>query len=183
MVFQSSVPHRSLVVFQSLCSILLSAGELSRYGKNMTSPIEKHKQHQALIEKHKQMEIPIKLIKIQNMFNKNNIEKQHEFNLEIFEKQAELTREMQKEQAKLLKKLSWRTVIATILAVIIGALFGLYLERSGLRQPLQPPPKQAKAPNEKQNTPVIPSPGEREKIKETKSTARGESSSNTLKKP
>jgi hypothetical protein len=103
--------------------------------------------------------------------------------LEIFEKQAALTREMQKEQAKLLKKLSWRTVIATVLAVIVGALFGLYLERSGLRQPLQSPPKQAITTIEKQNDSALPSLGEKEKVKATKSSAQEESSLKNLKKP
>jgi hypothetical protein len=29
-VFQSSVPHQSLAVFQSLCHVMLAAGELDR---------------------------------------------------------------------------------------------------------------------------------------------------------
>jgi len=140
-------------------------------------------QIKAIREKQKQMEVPIELIRIQDTYNKNNIERQHEFNLEIFGKQAALTREMQKEQAKLLKKLSWRTVITTILAVIIGALFGLYLERSGLKQPLQSPPKQAVTTIQKQNTSVLQSQGEKEINKATKSSIQGESSLKNLSKP
>jgi cell division protein FtsN len=142
------------------------------------------KQHKQNLEKQHEQQQRLAPVRVQDTYNKENIEIQHKYNLEIFEKQAALTREMQKEQAKLLKKLSWRTVIATILAVIVGALFGLYLERSGLKQPLQSPPKQAITTIEKQNASAFPSLHEKEAIKATKPSAQEESSSKgSLKKP
>ena len=141
------------------------------------------KQHKESLERQYEQQQRLAPVRVQDTYNKENIEIQHKYNLEIFEKQAALTCEIQKEQAKLLKKLSWRTVITTILAVIIGALFGLYLERSGLRQPSQSPPKQAITTTEKQNIQALPSPGEKETIKATKSSVQGESSSKNLKKP
>jgi hypothetical protein len=148
------------------------------------NPLEKHNQQKVIREKHKQMEIPVELIKIQDRYNKGNIEQQHKFNLEIFEKQAALTREIQDKQTKQLNNLSWRTVIATILAVIIGAALGIYLERGGLKQPQPPPPTQATTTTQKQNTSAFPSPGEKGTTKATKSSVQEESSSNnSLKKP
>lgn len=140
------------------------------------------KQHEEALEnqyKQQQLLMPVRL---QDAYNKENLEAQHKHNLEIFEKQAELTREMQDKQTKLLKNLSWRTVIAALLAVIIGAVLGMYLERSGLKQPPQPPPKQAITTTEKQNTSALPSPGEKETIKATKPSAQGESSSKNVSK-
>jgi hypothetical protein len=138
------------------------------------------KQHKETLEKQYEQQQRLAPVRVQDAYNKENIEIQHKYNLEIFEKQAELAREMQKEQAKLLKKLSWRTVMATILAVIIGALFGLYLERSGLRQPLQPPPKQAITSTEKQNTSALPSQGEKETVQATKSSEQEATSSKNV---
>jgi len=133
-------------------------------------------QKESLENQYKQQEI-LRPVELQNEYNKENLETQHKHNLEIFEKQAELTREMQEKQTKLLKHLSWRTVITTLLAVIIGAVLGMYLERSGLKQPQQPQPKQAITTTEKQNTSALPSPGEKETIKAIKSSGQGEFSS------
>ena len=141
------------------------------------------KQHKENLEKQYEQQQRLAPVKLQNEYNKQNLETQYKRNLEIFDKQAELTREMQEKQTKLLKNLSWRTVIA-ILAVIVGAVLGMYLERSGLKQPPQSPPKQVITTTEKQNNSALPSPGERETIKATKPLAQGESSSkNSLKKP
>lgn len=125
---------------------------------------------QKKLEENKEMKIPMMLMR-----------KQHEFNLQIFEKQAELTRDMQDEHAKLLKKLSWRTSISTILAVIIGALLGLYIECSDPKQSSQPQLKPTTMPIETQNTLVRPSPHEKETNKAIKSSAQEESSLKNLK--
>ena len=144
----------------------------------------REKQEKAFQDERYEVEKLLRPVKLQNEYNKQNLETQHKYNLEIFEKQASLTREIQKGQAKLLKKLSWRTVIATILAVIIGALFGLYLERSGLKQSSQQTPKTIITNTEIQNTSALPFPGETETNKATKSSAQEESSSkSSLKKP
>ena len=151
---------------------------------NIQQENQMKQQKEALENRYKQQQL-LAPVRVQNEYNKENLEIQHKRNLEIFDKQAELTREIQEKQTKLLKNLSWRTVIATILAVIVGAVLGMYLERSGLKQPSQSPPKQAITTTEKQNTSAFPSPGEKETIKATKPSAQGESSSKktSYKKP
>ena len=83
-------------------------------------PMEKYNQQKSLRKKHEQMEIPIELIKIQDIYNKHNIERQHKLNLEIFEKQSELTREIHKEQSKLIKYSIFTTLFAALCGIAIG---------------------------------------------------------------
>jgi hypothetical protein len=99
----------------------------------MTSPFDKYKQRQALSEKHQQMKIPVELIKIQDRYNKHNIELQCKFNLEIFEKQAELTREIHKKQSRLTIFLA----VLTVLCSFIGIILGIYIERSWQHKTLE----------------------------------------------
>ncbi|OGQ95851.1 MAG: hypothetical protein A2521_01720 [Deltaproteobacteria bacterium RIFOXYD12_FULL_57_12] len=98
-------------------------------------PIKRHEHDKASIEKHKQMEIPLALIKIQETYNTNNLNKQYGFNLEIFVKQSELTREIQtkqedlareihEKQSKLTKRITIITAACSIIASIIGAIVG-----------------------------------------------------------
>ena len=94
-------------------------------------PMEKYNQQKSLREKHEQMEIPIELIKIQDIYNKHNIERQHKFNLEIFEKQADLTREINKKQSKL----TILSICCAIAATLFGAAVGAYLTYSLQEQP------------------------------------------------
>lgn len=70
------------------------------------------------------MEIPLELIKIQDRYNKSNIEQQHKLNLDIFEKQATLTREIQEKQSILTKRITIITAVCSIIASIIGAIAG-----------------------------------------------------------
>lgn len=84
---------------------------------------EKYEQQLAIREKQKQMEIPVELIKIQDRYNKQNLEKQHKFNLEIFEKQADLSREIHKKQTRL----AIISIGLAIVATLLGAVLGSYL--------------------------------------------------------
>ena len=97
----------------------------------------KEKQDQALkrYNKQKEMEIPLELVKIQDMYNKQNLKRQHKFNLEIFEKQSELTREIHKEQSKLIKY----SIFATLFAALCGIAIGYYAATLQTKDPIPNP--------------------------------------------
>jgi len=85
--------------------------------------VKQHKENQEKYEQQQRL-IPVKL---QNAYNKQNLETQHKRNLEIFEKQAELTREIQKKQRNLTITLIIVTAVSTVAVSIIGALLITYL--------------------------------------------------------
>lgn len=141
------------------------------------------KQHKESLERQYEQQQRLAPVRVQDTYNKENLETQHKYNLEIFEKQAALTREIQEKQSKLTKTSMWVIASATFLAAIIAAILGIYLERNWLQSPPQPPLKQSKTTIQKQNASAIPSLDEKEIIKATKPSAQGESSSKNLKKP
>jgi len=92
---------------------------------------EKYDQQLAIREKQKQMEIPVELIKIQDRYNKQNLEKQHKFNLEIFEKQADLSREIHKKQTRLAIISIWLAIVATLLGAVLGSYLPSVFQKQG----------------------------------------------------
>jgi hypothetical protein len=90
------------------------------------------KQHKENLERQYEQQQRLAPVRVQDAYNKENLETQHKHNLEIFEKQAELTREMQKKQRNLTITLIIITALATIAASILSPLFTTYL--SGMKQ-------------------------------------------------
>ncbi|MCF8078472.1 MAG: hypothetical protein K9K88_04240 [Desulfobacterales bacterium] len=96
------------------------------------NPNKKKQDHElAIREKQKQMEIPVELIKIQDRYNKHNLEKQHKFNLEIFEKQADLSRELHKKQTRLAIISIGLAIVATLLGAVLGSYLPSVFQKQG----------------------------------------------------
>jgi hypothetical protein len=81
------------------------------------------KQEKEKLERQYEHEQRLAPVRVQDKYNKENLETQHKYNLEIFEKQAALTREINAKQSKLTKVL----IISTILAAILGSAIGVLL--------------------------------------------------------
>jgi hypothetical protein len=90
------------------------------------------KQHKESLENQYKQQQLLSPVRLQNEYNKQNLETQHKRNLEIFEKQAELTREIQKKQRNLTIILIIVTAFSTVAASVIGALLITYF---GYNQP------------------------------------------------
>jgi len=137
----------------------------------MTSPIDKYNQRKTLSEKHKQLEIPVELIKIQDGYNKANLELQHNFNLCIFKKQKSLT-----------ILIAIITALCSFITGVVGVFIGYYLNTT---------PKQTQTETQSkisitqpQNTVSIQKVQEQSHATKTKQSAQGEASSkDLLKKP
>jgi uncharacterized protein YdhG (YjbR/CyaY superfamily) len=82
------------------------------------------KQQEEATRKKQEMRDLLAPVRVQNTYNKENLETQHKYNLEIFEKQANLTREMQHKQSILTKRSTVITAVCSIIASIIGAIVG-----------------------------------------------------------
>jgi len=132
--------------------------------------VKKYQQREALAEKQKERELPVELLKMQNHFNKQNIEKQHEFNLDIFKKQKKLT-----------ITITIITATCSIAAGIVGAIFGYFLNcnQQKMKQEMKTQTSITQPQDITSNQKVL----EHSRQTKTKSSAQGESSSNTLKKP
>jgi hypothetical protein len=87
---------------------------------------EKQDQFLARHEKQKEMEIPIELIKIQDIYNKRNGKRQHKFNLEIHKKQSRLA-----------IVLSILTILGSFCSALAGVIVGTYLERNRPEQTVE----------------------------------------------
>ncbi|MFZ2396694.1 MAG: hypothetical protein WAW09_10470 [Smithella sp.] len=86
------------------------------------------KQHEESLKKQQEYNNRLAPVKVQDKYNKENLEIQHKYNLEIFEKQAALTREINAKQSKLTKVLIISTVLAAILGSAIGALLPNFIK-------------------------------------------------------
>ena len=86
------------------------------------------KQHKESLEKQYEQQQRLAPVRVQDKYNKENLETQHKYNLEIFEKQAALTREINAKQSKLTKVLIISTVLAAILGSAIGALLPNFIK-------------------------------------------------------
>ncbi|MFZ3103720.1 MAG: hypothetical protein WA096_03300 [Smithella sp.] len=86
------------------------------------------KQHEESLKKQQEYNNRLAPVKVQDKYNKENLETQHKYNLEIFEKQAALTREINAKQSKLTKVLIISTVLAAILGSAIGALLPNFIK-------------------------------------------------------
>jgi hypothetical protein len=86
------------------------------------------KQHKESLQKQLKYQELLAPVRVQDKFNKENLETQHKYNLEIFEKQADLTREINAKQSKLTKVLIISTILAAILGSAIGALLPNFIK-------------------------------------------------------
>lgn len=134
------------------------------------------KQHKENLERQHEQQQRLAPVRLQDAYNKENLDTQHKYNLEIFEKQAALTRDIQEKQARLAKISMLVVASSTFLAAVIAVILGIYLERNWLKKPLQSSREQPIITTEKQKTLVVPTPGEKETTKATQSFAPAESS-------
>jgi len=142
----------------------------------------KIKQHKANLEKRYQLQRELAPTKMQNQFDKENLEIQHKYDLEIFEMQAELTREINEKQSKLTKTSMWIVAVATFLASVMGAIVGAYLQRNWSQLPQQTRPTQSTTATQVQSISALPDHSEKEIRTTIKQPAQGVSSSNNSAK-
>lgn len=86
------------------------------------------KQHKENLERQYEQQQRLAPVRVQDKYNKENLETQYKYNLEIFEKQAALTREINAKQSKLTKVLIISTILAAILGSAIGALLPNFIK-------------------------------------------------------
>jgi len=155
---------------------------LERYGEIMNIQQEnQRKQREEALQGQLKMQELLAPVRVQNEYNKQNLETQHKYNLEIFEKQAELAREINAKQSKLTKVL----IICTILAAIIGSAIGVLLPnfiKSILPQNEQQNQLIKESSLHQQKSVVVQSRPD-QKIKTQQSAQEESSSKGSLKKP
>jgi hypothetical protein len=139
------------------------------------------KQHKENLQKQYEQQQRLAPVRVQDVYNKENLEIQHKHNLEIFEKQAELTREIHDKQSKLTKVLIISTVLAAIFGAAIGAILPNLIKNIWQQNEQQIIQKEESLTHQQKSVSAQSHPVE--KIK-TKQSAQEESSSKgSLKKP
>lgn len=129
------------------------------------------KQHKENLEKQYEQQQRLMPIRVQNEYNKENIKLQHEFNLEIFKKQKKLT-----------ITITIITATCSIIAGIVGAIFGYFLNSNQQKTKLET--KTQTSINQLQDTAVNQKALVRYPEVKTQQSAQEESSSKgSLKKP